>query len=92
MSDEKTVLRTAIDRYGVYAQCLMLFEEMAELQKEVCKNFRGDNNTEEIAEEIADVEIMLAQAKMIFGVAEEAARYRESKIQRLWKRLRGENA
>ena len=56
MSDEKTVLRTAIDRYGVYAQCLMLFEEMAELQKEVCKNFRGADNTEQIAEEITALE------------------------------------
>lgn len=89
MSDEKTVLQAAIDQYGVYAQCLMLFEEMAELQKEVCKNFRGADNTEQIAEEIADVEIMLAQVKMMFDIAEEAARYRQDKVARLWKRLRG---
>lgn len=90
MSDEKTVFKTAIEEYGAYAQALMLLEEMAELQKEVCKSFRGNDNTEQIAEGIADVEIMLAQMKMIYNVADEVSRYRESKVARLWKRLRGE--
>ena len=92
MSDEKTVFRAAIEEYGAYAQSLMLLEEMAELQKEVCKSYRGNDNTEQIAEEIADVEIMLAQIKMIYGVADEVARYRRDKVARLWKRLRRENA
>lgn len=38
---------------------VMLFEEMAELQKEICKNFRGQQNKEHIIEEYADVLIML---------------------------------
>lgn len=89
MNDEKTVFQTAINKFGAYAQSMMLLEEMSELQKEICKSYRGADNAEQIAEEIADVEIMLAQIKMIYDVADEAARYRESKVKRLWKRLRG---
>lgn len=43
----------------------MLLEEMAELQKEICKAWRGKDNEVEIAEEVADVEIMLEQIKLI---------------------------
>lgn len=84
---EKTVLQSAINEYGAYAQSMMLLEEMSELQKEICKSYRGKDNAEQIAEEIADVEIMLAQIKMIYGVEEETRRYRESKVNRLWERL-----
>ena len=87
--DEKTVFTAAIEEYGAYAQSLMLLEEMAELQKEICKHWRGSDNAEQIAEEVADVEIMLAQIKMMFDIADEAARYRKDKVARLWKRLRG---
>ena len=88
--DDKTVFTAAIEEYGAYAQSLMLLEEMAELQKEICKFWRGSDNAEQIAEEVADVEIMLAQVKMMFDIADEAARYRKDKVARLWKRLRGE--
>ena len=39
----------------------IFFEEMSELQKELCKHDRGKDNREAIAEEIADVQIMLEQ-------------------------------
>lgn len=63
---EEMILKKAIETYGEEAQTLMFFEEVAELQKELCKNARGKKNTREIAEEIADVEIMLEQMKMIY--------------------------
>lgn len=90
MIDEKTVFQTAINEYGSYAQSMMLLEEMSELQKEICKSYRGKDNAEQIAEEIADVEIMLAQVKMIYDVAEDAEKWREAKVKRLAERLRGE--
>lgn len=65
MESEGKVLSQAIQRYGVAAQVNMVFEEMSELQKELCKHLRGKDNLPEIAEEIADVEIMLAQMKSI---------------------------
>lgn len=86
--DEDFVFNLAIEKYGAYAQSLMLMEEMAELQKEICKSYRGKDNAEQIAEEIADVEIMLAQVKMIYSVAEDVEKWRDAKVKRLWERLK----
>lgn len=85
--DESEIYERAIDRCGIKAQIMMVFEETAELQKEICKNWRGANNADQIAEEIADVEIMLAQLKMIYGIADDVRRYKDSKLKRLIKRL-----
>ena len=84
----KEVLKKAIETYGKENQSMMLFEEMAELQKEVCKSLRGNNNHDEIVEEIADVLIMIEQLKIMHDV-----KYRELnemfnfKINRLKERL-----
>ena len=61
----KELYRRAIDTYGPDAQTRMVMEEMAELQKELCKNSRGADNLASIAEEIADVEIMLEQMMVL---------------------------
>lgn len=58
------VTAAALALWGAEAQTLMMFEEMAELQKELCKNARGKDNRAEIAEEIADVRIMLDQMEI----------------------------
>ena len=84
---EKEVLRAAIEKWGREAQTKMVLEEMSELQKEICKNWRGQSNEESIAEEIADVEIVLDQLKMIFGVAGKVHAHRIRKIKRLKERL-----
>ena len=55
----------ALNKWGAEAQTLMVFEEMSELQKELCKHARGKNNREAIAEEIADVQIMLEQMMIL---------------------------
>ncbi len=82
------VLKQAIETYGKENQSMMVLEEMAELQKEVCKSLRGNNNHDEIFEEIADVLIMIEQLKIMHDV-----KYRELnemfnfKINRLKERL-----
>lgn len=81
--DEQKIYRAALAAWGADAQTLMVFEEMAELQKELCKAARGRDNREQIAEEIADVEIMLEQMKVLHDCADAAAAYRESKLRRL---------
>ena len=81
--DEQKIYRAALAAWGADAQTLMVFEEMAELQKELCKAARGRDNREQIAEEIADVEIMLEQMKVLHGCAEAVAAYRKSKLRRL---------
>lgn len=81
------IMRQAIRTYGADAQEKMLLEEMSELQKEICKHWRGRDNTRAIAEEIADVEIMLDQMKMIFGNESLVTIFREQKLLRLRDRI-----
>ena len=65
----------------------MVFEEVAELQKEICKLWRGRDNIQAIAEEVADVGIMLDQLKLILDITEDVQQFREKKITRLKERL-----
>lgn len=85
---ERQIYKQAIEKWGSDAQILMVFEEMSELQKELCKNWRGKDNAEQIAEEIADVEIVLAQLKMIYGISGIVRQFHEEKLMRLEQRLK----
>mgnify|MGYP004603545677 CR=1 FL=1 len=84
---EAEVLQEALDTYGSTLQVVMVFEEMGELQKELCKYLRGRGSFDHIAEEIADVEIMLEQMKMLFYCANEVRDVRRRKVERLKERL-----
>ena len=77
------VLEAAVRYYGKYSQVDQLFEEMAELTKELSKNNRGSDNVSSIAEEIADVEIMLDQMKILFNCSREVNLWRAYKVERL---------
>ena len=57
--DDDAVFRLALAIYGPRLQTLVAIEEMSELQKELVKHERGADNVPHIAEEIADVQIML---------------------------------
>ena len=65
----------------------MVLEEVAELQKEICKLWRGRDNIQAIAEEVADVGIMLDRLKLILDITEDVQQFREKKITRLKERL-----
>lgn len=78
----------ALSTYGAEAQTLMVMEEMAELQKELCKHARGKDNQLAIAEEIADVLIMLGQMIVLHGCEEIVAQYKQKKLERLKERLK----
>lgn len=87
--EEKTFC-AALRIYGAQSQITMVFEEMAELQKELCKFLRGDVDAEalsRIAEEIADVEIMLDQMKLEFKCSDAVEEWRAQKVARLRERL-----
>ena len=62
------VCQRAVDAWGKQSQLVICMEETAELTKELSKNLRGQDNDLGIAEEIADVEIMLEQLKLIFDI------------------------
>ena len=84
---ENEILLSALTKWGAGMQTVMVFEEMAELQKELCKNLRGKDNRGYIAEEIADVRIMLDQMEILHHCAEDVGVWRRVKLARLEKRL-----
>lgn len=84
---EKEVFEAALKTWGPDSQTIMVFEKMSRLQKELCKRSRGADNIEQIAEEIADVQIMLEQMMILHDCTEAAQAYRKSKVERLKIRL-----
>lgn len=87
---ERRTFCAALSRYGAQAQITMAFEEMAELQDVLCKFLRGrvDGDTlVNIAEEIADVGIMLDQMAIEFKVEDAVAEQRAYKVDRLRNRI-----
>lgn len=84
---EVMIFRKALGTWGAGAQITMVFEEMSELQKELCKKLRGKENVDDIAEEIADVEIMLDQMKLLFNIGALVDVRRSEKVARLAERL-----
>ena len=88
MEDREKVYMAALETYGEEAQIIMVFEEKAELQKELCKYLRGERNITNIAEEIADVEITLEQMKLLFEIDGLVDDFKSIKIDRLKERLK----
>lgn len=84
---EREIYQAALEKWGADAQTLMAFEEMAELQKELCKNARGKDNRGSIAEEIADVQIMLEQMIVLHDCRAMVRTNKTAKIKRLQERL-----
>lgn len=64
---------------------------MAELTKELSKNIRGQDNDLGIAEEVADVEIMLEQLKIIFDIRTDVENVKNEKLIRLDRRIQEAN-
>lgn len=75
-----------IAKCGADVQIIKAVEEMAELSKELI-NLILKNDDSGVAEEIADVEIMLEQLKEICANAEEVARIKTYKILRTEERF-----
>ena len=81
--------------WGAEAQQQMMVEEMSELTKALCKLYRArteadaEKAVEDIREEMADVQIMLDQMKIMFGSSGFQER---EKLDRLEKRLAAAHA
>ena len=80
--DRYKIYSKMIEKYGFEKQMLIAVEECSELQKEVLKYLRGRENYTEVAEEIADVEIMIEQLKMMFNNKAEVENFKARKIER----------
>ena len=99
MTDTGKLYWSAIETFGEDLQIAVTIEEMAELTKELCKAQRvtfaargglGDgliDNHDEIAEEIADVQIALEEMMLLFGVPVEVQIARRQTLARLEMRI-----
>ena len=97
--ERRALLDRAITAYGAPAQMDMAVEEMAELTKALCKIKRAQAGCEvtaeakavleNVVEEMADVQIMLDQLRIIFHRSTEEVE--EAKLERLKNRLDGRN-
>ena len=89
----KEIEGRAIRTYGEQPQVDVTIEEMSELTKELLKLRRESTQAgfqkrrESIKEEIADVQIMLDQMRIIFG---DTSSQEEYKLNRLWARMEAE--
>lgn len=95
----KEIMQKAINTYGLENQMIKTIEELAELSQNLSKaliRLNSKSNTtlsadlksvNNIFEEMADVEIMLEQCKMMFECETEVQDWKEKKIARLAKRL-----
>lgn len=89
-TNQINVMIDALEYYGNEPQVDVAIEEMSELIKELLKKRRGKENRSMIADEMADVYIMLEQLKFIFGINENELKVNaEFKIQRLKNRIGG---
>jgi len=90
--ERNTLLQRAVDTWGRFAQVDMMIEEMSELTKALLKERRVppapvnelENAIANIREEIADVQIMLDQMKLIYG---DPKNIESEKLDRLAERL-----
>lgn len=82
------ILERAIEVYGKDMQLNVAIEEFSELIKEICKHKRGEDNRDNILEEMADCYIMMNQIEIIFDIkAKDIITVVEEKLSRLEKRL-----
>ena len=85
---EVSAMRTALDKWGLDAQCDQCVEECAELivaLHKYVKRLPKPDAIDEVTDEIADVEMMLAQMRLALGIDDQVLRER---IERKFEKLR----
>ena len=66
----KSITEQMVEKYGD-EQIVVAIEELSELTKELCKALRGQVNTQNILEELADCYIVLEEMKILFKITRE---------------------
>jgi len=77
------LFQACVDKWGAELQQVKAIEEMSELQKELCKDLIGEGDRMNIAEELADVALMIAQIRYQMGLQEEYEMWFKRKLERL---------
>jgi len=90
--DKIKLYRKAIKTWGYASQLLMAVEEMAELTQAISHLLRDRNYAEsEVIEELADVEVMCEQLRIIIDKDEKIDKIKEEKLIRLAEILENNN-
>jgi NTP pyrophosphatase (non-canonical NTP hydrolase) len=88
----KKLYQEVTDKWGVDAQLDVAIEELSELIKEICKRKRGYPNINNLAEEIADVEIMVEQLRFIYEseycISDRVDIWKDYKLKRLAEKVK----
>lgn len=79
---EKEIYLKAINTFGENQQIIKAIEELGELSTALARHFTKKESSENINEEIADVEIMISQLRLIFSSAE-IDHHKKEKLERL---------
>lgn len=83
-----TTIENAISTFGENAQISKLCEECAELVTAVLHRRDHRDTNDHVAEEMADVTLMMVQMRIIFGISEEEIdKWMAYKLERLRERL-----
>lgn len=90
-SKEIAIYQKIIKKFGKEAQMIVAIEECSELQKAITKLLRGYDNITALSEEIADVEIMIEQLKIMFKNKKQVDEFIKFKLQRTEQLLRSWN-
>lgn len=67
---DTTLIKNGIEKFGEL-QLIVAIEELSELQKVICKDFRGYIDINDIAEEVTDVIICLSTIKEYYKITDE---------------------
>ncbi len=88
IESQRNIYEEVVKKCGIEHQLVICIEELSELQKEICKYLRTGEHLQELAEEMADVEICLDQIQLYFHLCKEVQKQKAGKLIRLEERLR----
>lgn len=90
MADMHSKLLYLINTYGTKHQQDIAIEEMSELQKAIikCRRNPSKETFNNVVEEIADVQVMLEQLKLIYSCRSTIEKLMEAKVDRQIERVR----
>lgn len=85
----RVIYKQAQHQFGNTNQTIVAIEELSELAKELCKLIRYPHEAElpRLAEEMADVTIMLEQLRQMYDINDEVCSWMDFKVSRLQERI-----
>jgi len=86
--EKEKMCAQCVSLWGITAQMFMVIEECLELALSVCRFYRGRATKDDVASEIADVNIMNMQLSHIIGLSDEdVSKWEIKKLERLKERI-----